>query len=162
MSKYIFSYPVGIRGIKHIKEKVNRFVGLDDMPVPFSLTIVKLTHNEVTDEYSQGTDIVPSEKVFNKKLDGSDVVDFYEWIVKRAKSHCGANWRHHLDAYEFFCSRNNEGKQGNYWFTAWTKKALTSGTHSFVLGRKGPNPRMEIRSKLKLEAKANAEPVFRG
>ena len=32
MSKYIFSYPVGIKAVMHIKEKTNKFVGLDDMP----------------------------------------------------------------------------------------------------------------------------------
>ena len=149
MSKYIFSYPVGIKETVHIKARVNKFVGLDDMPVDASLSLVRVQDHED----------IPSELVFNKDGDGSDVAEFWAFISERAKARYGKNWRHHLDAYAFFCRK--EEKEGNYFFS-FGPKAIKAGTHSLFLGRKGSSPRIEIKSNVKLQAKSKFAPRWRG
>jgi len=151
MSTYIFSHPVGIFERVHNSPKVNKFVGLDDTPVDASLLLVRVQDHED----------IPSEFVFNQNGDGSDVTEFWAFVSKMAKERYGTSWRHHLDAYSFFCSREAEGKKGNFFFS-YGPKAIKAGTHSLFLGRKGSKPRLDIKSNLKTASKNNFVPRWRG
>ena len=151
MSTSIFSNPVGIRERVHNEPHTNKFVGLDDMPVDASLMLARVHDYED----------IPSDHVFNQNKDGSDVTELWSYVSEKAKERYGKNWRHHLYAFSFFCTREAEGKKGNFFFS-YGPKAIKAGTHSLFMGRFGSSPRLDIKANRVVRNSFDRAPRWRG